>query len=117
MTKHTPGPWSVGMSNGCNGNNVYAIGDVGVASVYGAALHCTVKEQPSWAGEAVANAHLIAAAPDLLDAVKWFVQNDDIHQGNEPEEHLGGRSWNEVNAYWIEGLNKALTAIAKAEGL
>ena len=53
---------------------------------------------------------------DLLEALKWMVENDDTNEGNAPVESLGGASWNEYNDYWISGLNKAKAAIAKATG-
>lgn len=62
------------------------------------------------------NASLIAAAPDLLEALVWMVENDDTNEGDTPIEEFGGASWNEVNAHWIAGLNKARAAIAKATG-
>jgi hypothetical protein len=52
-----------------------------------------------------------------LEALEWMVANDDTNEGDEPVERLGGQSWNEYNAYWLDGLNKArasITAIKKA---
>lgn len=54
---------------------------------------------------------------ELVEALKWMVDNDETNEGDEPLEDLGGRSWNEINAYWVDGLNRARDAIAKAEGL
>jgi hypothetical protein len=68
------------------------------------------------AKEAHANARLISAAPDLLAALQWMVENDDTREGEDPVESLGGETWSEYNEYWIEGLNKARAAIAKATG-
>lgn len=63
-----------------------------------------------------ADARLIAAAPQLLEALEWMVANDDTNEGDQPLEELGGQSWDEYNAYWIEGLNRARAAIAAATG-
>ena len=63
-----------------------------------------------------ANSRLIAAAPDLLEALVWMVENDDTNEGDTPINRFGGASWNDVNAHWIKGLNKARAAIAKATG-
>jgi hypothetical protein len=52
---------------------------------------------------------------ELLEALKWMVANDDTNEGEDPVERLGGQSWNEYNSYWIDGLNKARSAIAKAQ--
>jgi hypothetical protein len=46
-----------------------------------------------------------------LEALEWMVENDDTNEGDEPVERLGGQSWNEYNAYWLDGLNKARAAI------
>jgi hypothetical protein len=54
---------------------------------------------------------------ELLEALKWMVANDDTNEGDDPVERLGGQSWNEYNSYWINGLNKARAAIAKAPGV
>jgi hypothetical protein len=53
---------------------------------------------------------------ELLEALKWMIANDDTNEGDEPVDRLGGQSWNEYNSYWIDGLNKAREAIAKATG-
>ena len=52
-----------------------------------------------------------------LEALEWMVANDDTNEGDEPVERLGGQSWNEYNAYWLDGLNNsraAITAIKQA---
>ena len=95
MSKHTPGPWVTG--NGKKGTraetSVYAeINDVYIKIAWCDATlgypHC------------VANARLIAAAPDLLEALKTLPQSlaatdDDLNR-------------------WLERAN---AAIAKAEGI
>ena len=47
----------------------------------------------------------------LREAVQWFIDNDDTNQGDEPLPEFGGESWNEINAYWIDGLNRARAAL------
>jgi hypothetical protein len=58
---------------------------------------------------------LYEANQAMLSALKWMVENDETNEGDQPVESLGGQSWNEYNAYWIDGLNKARAAIAKGE--
>ena len=69
-TKHTPGPWYVG-SGTYEGRNIYSVASVTddegftyqpiVATAEDDGIDC-------WD----ANARLIAAAPDLLEALKWY---------------------------------------------
>lgn len=76
-TKHTPGPWKVDYN--------WAVKD------YLGGLVCSPNE---------ANARLIAAAPEMLEALKGLVQLVDAHVGEEAE------NWN----------REARAAIAKATG-
>jgi len=69
MSEFTPGPWRVGMKNGHNANIVFNENDKGIAAVYGLALHRKVDEQPEDAAEEIANANLLAAAPELYEAL------------------------------------------------
>lgn len=96
MSKHTRGPWLVEMpdrDHWCSGASI--IGDLPndyiVADVRN---HLSVKDQ------AEANAHLIAAAPEMLDALK------------------GAEDALRVDGYDKNNLVRAavLAAIAKAEG-
>ncbi|CAN0620485.1 conserved protein of unknown function [Burkholderia multivorans] len=84
--KHTPGPWAVPESHGKA--RVWARHEFLVAD-------CNVSDHLRTV-EKKANARLIAAAPDLLDALEEIV--------NTP--HLGGKG----------GFQKARAAIAKATG-
>jgi hypothetical protein len=66
MTKHTPGPWNI------VGESIYANGEH-ILMLYGRNLEV----EPNHDVEQIANAHLIAAAPDLLKActrvLGWLV--------------------------------------------
>ncbi len=68
---HTPGPWRVGFANGSNVNTVTHGDDVAIATVYGVPLHCRIDElkDSKWK-VGLADARLIAAAPDLLAAIR-----------------------------------------------
>ena len=89
MSAHTPGPWSVGDDAG---NGVVPLADVPVPDVVVAMLPSTHH----------ANARLIAAAPDLLAALKQVVSSAFPHPVNHPT----------MTAAW----KVAQAAIAKAEG-
>jgi len=49
----------------------------------------------------------------LREALRWFIDNDETNQGDEPMPEFGGQSWNEINAYWIDGLNRARAALGE----
>ena len=72
--KHTPGPWIHGSP--CDGEtysaNIVFDGDGGaVASVYGLPINKTLEElDPIMDAEGIANARLIASAPELLEALE-----------------------------------------------
>lgn len=100
--KHTPGPWGmaawekdmvhvVRMDSGRN--------RPGASSLVIARVTCRV----TWFYEQKANAHLIAAAPELYAALAWYVENDDVNE--EPG-----------NEHWLEGRDRAKAALAKARG-
>ena len=95
MSKHTPGPWET------DRNNVHS-GQIATIN------HCLNNDwievwspKATWANEEEmeANARLIAAAPDLLAALKAI--KDHPNTRHEVEAQLGESTWN---------------AIAKAEG-
>lgn len=62
-TKHTPGPWTTeeGPENG-------------IAIIADNVVLATMPEWPAKQAEQTANALLIAAAPDLLDALRWLLE-------------------------------------------
>lgn len=72
----TPGPWRFGNSSSVN-HNIYA----------GHLLICGfILKQPRGLGqprsEDYPNAHLIAAAPELYEALKWLVKHCDMHHSD-----------------------------------
>jgi hypothetical protein len=63
-SKHTPGPWKQGSTHP---ENVSA----------GSALVCTTLSRGRFNDEQKANARLIAAAPDLLEALQTMLKHPD----------------------------------------
>jgi hypothetical protein len=84
-TKHTPGPWTAEEKNGR-----------GMGWKAGPAW----LGEKAWSEECAANARLIAAAPDLLEALQEIVSAAD------------GEGWSQLDA----AFSKARAAIAKATG-
>lgn len=87
--KHTSGPWTVGMASGRNPNTVFA-GEDGIASVFGLPLHSKIDElDKEWHQQPLANARLIAAAPDLLEACEAALAAFDGSNIRLASEHVG----------------------------
>lgn len=93
-TQHTAGPWSQGEDNPLNiyGNHA------NVAKVHGS--HPTGARTEE---EAIANARLIAAAPELLAALREIAEMD------------GGGSWNTSEFHALCSIAKAAVAAATRE--
>jgi len=93
--KHTPGPWNIGLPGGPSGRFWSLVNSEGNV----VAMQITSE----------ANARLIAAAPELLEACKVF-----MHEWNKPKQDgnpnkLVSRLYHKNIAYKIE------QAITKAE--
>lgn len=97
--EHTPGPWRVGYANGANASDIRsATDDEGIAQVYGMPLHRNLDEvAPDRFANGLANARLIAAAPEMLEALEMVMQHGRI---DDSEDRL----------------NTVASAIAKARG-
>ena len=65
---------------------------------------------PSWLSTMEEAANEIE---ELRKALQWMVDNDETNVGDEPLREYGGYSWNVLNAYYIEGLNRAKALLAK----
>lgn len=88
--KHTPGPWRATLVN----DTGWAVGpNTADGPDYVADVHMLTTGRSD--EDSAANARLIAAAPELLDALRALVSTE--------------RPWDEVH-------DQALRAIAKAEG-
>ena len=108
MSAYTPGPWEADFGDFESGDsvNITASGAI-IASVLGAdSFPCLDDERlPGFEIELKANARLIAAVPDLLEACKRLL--DAPHY-----EHFVVR----LNDEEMAGLDAIQAAIAKAEG-
>ena len=97
MNKHTPGPWTHEGQGDITGieDNGFGRGPVDVCSVYLRAVE----------GRHEANARLIAAAPDLLDALEYVADID-----------VSGADDSVIRFILAAAQNKARAAIARARG-
>lgn len=105
MTRETrtPGPWTIGDDNnqGCE----VCMGDVAVSLDRFSRCPGRHAQMVIERGEMLANARLIAAAPDLLAALRGMLMSQDC----EWERRNSGHDWREA-------CETARSAIAKAEG-
>lgn len=101
--KHTEGPWIVNLTD-TNGHGGWSI-EVGIHNI--ASVYANIVRAPRKDGdmarlkenqESIANAHLIASAPELLEACKYAI---------EQLKNVKGRTFPVL---------PILNAIAKAEG-
>lgn len=95
MTEHTPGPWVFEASTPSDGFECYWV----TPELLGTPL-CDVRGPQNPENEA--NARLIAAAPDLLAALKDFVETTEL------------TSFARINPHGVYATAKAV--IAKVEG-
>lgn len=56
-----------------------------------------------------------ARIAELEACLKWFIDNDETNEGEEPMAEYGGRSWDEMNAFWLDGRNRARSALSKPQ--
>jgi len=93
MSKHTPGPWEIKRHFDSCYRYISAPEHIALAQV----VWCVEEEERSPVCEA--NAHLIAAAPELLEALENLLK---VHEGEGGTQHHAG--------------DMARAAIAKAKG-
>lgn len=102
--KHTPGPWRYCKTNGSPTHGEHVIA--------GAKPGYLAEVRDCGSGDVGANARLIAAAPDLLEALKGVLAIVSDSQG-VAGYHLNGNTaeWDE-----FDEVDAAIDAIAKATG-
>ena len=122
--KHTPGPWYIGyqrqgITPNANGVNAGPPGEErSIAQVYGVWSNSSLEEceQDSRNAEGLANARLVAAAPEMYEALCWLDAHIDFREPIETDEK--GRKI--LRFTTTKGIEKAMlqarAAIAKAEG-
>lgn len=74
MNQHTPGPWTFDKDAHCAGGYIRTTKGLGTAA-------CKITTSGHSYGEAIANARLIAAAPELLAALKYQLDRPDVDRG------------------------------------
>ncbi len=106
MNKHTPGPWAVNDSTENDDDTTLTICapadevEIATMSAYENGCECF--------SEIRANAHLIAAAPAMYEALQWakqYLRMPDFHPDN---------SYNSEG--WARDYNKLIDTISQAEG-
>lgn len=108
--QHTPGPWTVGDENGHNANFVFGPDGL-VCSVFGIAIHRHIDDLTQRDASGLANARLIAAAPELLEALELCIpERVCLTNKNIPDSTIVPLD------VPMGDLRRIATAIAKARG-
>lgn len=105
VAAHTPGPWFYDGQNGC-GAHVIHVREGEIAEAFG----------DTWSDDgqqAEANAHLIAAAPELLAALEYVAS---VLNMTDPEHEDFADSGADTVQALCEGEAQIRAAIAKAKG-
>ncbi len=97
MTERTPGPWEAEAGQPMAGDDWVGVYAEDAVPGHKMPAMCYGPEQD-------ANARLIAAAPELLEALRRVL---DTNNGGEHGENIEG---------WLDARRDAVSAIAKAEG-
>lgn len=110
MSKHTPGPWKWNSDPDMGGFHVYMGAAISKRSGYESHQHLEMdfsiypEDGEQWE-EAKANTRLIAAAPELLEALV-LLEREMVDSGNAGSADYG----------WKPAIEKTRAAIAKATG-
>lgn len=49
------------------------------------------------------------------NALQWYIENDEVNEGDIPLEQFGGQTWDELNAFWIKGKHTAKEVVKEIE--
>ena len=113
--KHTPGPWNVHFDHKASPSIwIDANDNAGIAKIEPWDHHGTTSETHN--DEDWANARLIAASPELLSACRWFRDQLDAGELVRDITRDAQSDWGPRMMRFTMELQKAVTAIAKAEG-
>lgn len=116
--KHTPGPWTAGRPDmatvveGFDSKYIYGPGEAPACTSVAIAWGGDIE---AW-DEVMANARLIAAAPDLLAALKAVLGDIDAGVLVRNVTLDGAPQWATEMLAFVQRLQAAQMAVAKAEG-
>jgi hypothetical protein len=120
-TKHTPGPWRAEDRTSFRWNSPSSPVNRVVRPIAGGSTHCEIAEvsYPTTndgtvgAQERAANARLIAASPDMMEALRPFAN---LAEHRELCERMAAVLRVHERAGFIVAMQQARAALAKAEG-
>lgn len=116
MSKHTPGPWRVCAAEDAHVNHIR----IGPVIVVAASLNddegdiCMIDSLVGTAPHAIANARLIAAAPEMREKIEGALREWDILPRDRAFSLAEITDW--LTRYMAPAMDDLRTAIAKAEG-
>ena len=113
MQKFTPGPWRACRAGDCSCGQIFGgDGNSVVARAFGRADLDEADVVPDEAAQ-LANARLISAAPELVEALRDVTQHLHVLSAGEVDDPKAGiTGWRECH----EAIDRARAALAKATG-
>lgn len=106
----TPGPWQrSGVRVKLGGHDCLAVGPDGFSIAF-----LPIGNRPFEQAGAIADARLIAAAPELYEAVAAMIAWDDAEKAARPFDEDAGRAFYRRMDLCAEAFEKARDALAKA---
>lgn len=121
MSGHTPGPWICAAGHGnqslcLESSDGMVLGNVRAFAPSGETRH-DIEVQMRWE-EGFANARLIAAAPELLEALQGMLETFGLRQGaTQLVRHpVHGEMYEPVNQALIDVCDQARAAVSKVTG-
>ncbi len=111
-TKHTPGPWRIREIRRPNRAPQLRIYGKGCAGPLAGVHKPSDGSRYAFEGDPAANANLIAAAPELLEAAKELLDNT----APDPDDPVWSRTLTSGFVRWDDLVAKLRDAIAKAGG-
>jgi hypothetical protein len=59
---------------------------------------------------------LEAKLAKAVEHIEWFISEDETNRGDEPMSSHGGRTWDEINEYFITHLDSAVAFVTELKG-
>jgi len=109
VSKHTPGPWEYLTETTYAGDYPYSVGHKVKIGNEILTISCHGYGADKFFEEAAANARLIAAAPEMYEALRWL-----LHLAHDVSK--AGPDFPVTEEEWADAWESAKAALERAEG-